>query len=65
MQRSYEVRLVLGRFIGWSLLCFEGDEMIWQQFYKSSDKAHEIGEKFLTGAFHEGLSYAEDEYISV
>lgn len=63
--RSYEVNLVLeDQFVGFVLLCFEGDDIVFEQFYRSSEKAEAIGEKFLSGLFLEGFDYRE-EYISV
>lgn len=54
--RSFDIDLHISEHgTGWMLYCFEGDDCIWEEFYRDRAKAEARGNKFLTGAFVEGF----------
>lgn len=59
MNRYYDVSIVIGEKIGFVLTCYENDKCIWEGFFKNSDKAEQIGQKFLDGTFIEGFNYSD------
>jgi hypothetical protein len=60
MVRSYEVEAYLSEmYVGFILLCYEGDELVYHQYFDDSDDAVSIGEKFLDGLYVRGYSVSE------
>ena len=52
MVRSYEVDVHLEEnLFGFILLCFEGDEVVHDQFFRDSADAHAVGNMFLDGRY--------------
>lgn len=45
-----------GRF---EVLCYEGDDCIWEQVFETEDKANRFGERYLDGEFRDGFPMAE------
>lgn len=62
MVRSYEVDINLeeDRF-GFILLCYEDDDCVYDQFFRSSDDAHLMGQRFLDGLSIENVSLEDLE----
>lgn len=56
MVRSYDVSVHLDENLyGFYLVCFEGDEIVHEQFFRDSDDAHAVGHMFLDGKYVKGL----------
>ena len=54
--RAFEIDLhVTENAAGWMLLCFEGDDCIWEEFFRDRNKAERQGNKFLDGTFIHGF----------
>lgn len=52
MVRSYEVDVHLDEnLFGFYLTCYEGDEIVHDQFFRDSSDAHAMGNKFLDGIY--------------
>lgn len=52
MVRSYDVSFYLDSYItGWHLLCFEDDDVVYDQIYADNEHAHEMGQAFLDGCY--------------
>ena len=50
MVRSYEVDVHLDEnLFGFYLMCYEGDDVVYEQFFRDSSDAHAIGNMFLDG----------------
>lgn len=60
MVRSYQVDIVVSYdCLGFNLLCFEGDDCVWEQCYDDSDVAHAMGQRFLDGLYVKGYPIEE------
>jgi len=58
MNRTYEIDLVLDETkAGYILLCFEDDDCVWEQFFRTDrkDDAEMMGENFVAGKYEEGF----------
>ena len=64
--RSYDIDVHIdSEKVGFMLYCFEGDDCIFEQFFKDMSKAKKLGEKFLDGYFYSGFPiYLEEELVS-
>lgn len=38
------------------LLCFEGDDCVWEQMFDSEQEAMAYGDRYLNGEFNEGFA---------
>ena len=60
MVRSYEVDVYLDEnLFGFYLMCFEGDDCVHEQFFRDSDDAHAMGNRFLDGLYVKGFLIEE------
>ena len=60
MVRSYDVSVHLDEnLFGFYLLCFEGDDVVHEQFFRDSDDAHAMGHRFLDGLYVKGFPIEE------
>ena len=60
MVRSYDVCVHLDEnLFGFYLYCYEGDDVVHEQFFRNSDDAHAMGERFLDGLYVKGYPIEE------
>jgi hypothetical protein len=58
--RSYEVDVHLDEnLFGFYLLCYEGDDVVHEQFFRDSSDAHAMGNRFLDGLYVKGFPLEE------
>lgn len=48
-----------GRF---ELLCYEGDDCIWEQVFEDEDGAARFGARYLDGEFRDGFPMASEAH---
>ena len=60
MVRSYDVSVYLDENLyGFYLLCFEDEDVVYEQFFRDSDDAHAMGQRFLDGLYVKGFPLEE------
>lgn len=60
MVRSYEVDVYLDEnLFGFYLMCFEDDDVVYEQFFRDSGDAHAMGHRFLDGKYVKGYPLEE------
>jgi hypothetical protein len=63
MVKSYDVSFHLDENLaGWYLTCFEGDEIVHEEFFRDSEDAHFIGHRFLDGLYVKGFSFEDANF---
>ena len=60
MVRSYDVSVHLDEnLFGFLLLCYEGDDVVYEQFFRDNEDAHLMGHRFLDGLYVKGYPLEE------